>query len=114
MSVRIDKRDEEEPRVVLMNMSVLDTANAQTGPVTVYIPERRITPGVMESLRNVLASHSGTTQVHLVLVMDNATTAVRADDKLRVTVSTSLFADLKALLGPNCLDAPDQDEFARS
>jgi DNA polymerase-3 subunit alpha len=97
-----------------MNMSVLDTANAQSGPVTVYIPERRITPGVMESLRNVLASHSGTTEVHLVLVMDNTTTAVRADDTLRVAVSTSLFADLKALLGPNCLDAPDQEQFARA
>jgi len=114
MSVRIDKRDEEEPRVALVNMSVLDTANAQSGPVTVYIPERRITAGVMESLRNVLASHAGTTEVHLVLVMDNTTTAVRADDALRVTVSTSLFADLKALLGPNCLDAPDQEMLART
>jgi len=114
MSVRIDKRDEEEPRVALVNMSVLDTANAQSGPVKVYIPERRITPGVMDSLRNVLASHSGTTEVHLVLVMDNTTTAVRADDTLRVAVSTSLFADLKALLGPNCLDAPDQELLAHT
>jgi len=114
MAVRIDKRDEEEPRVALVNMSVLDTANAQNGPVTVYIPERRITPGVMESLRNVLASHPGTTQVHLVLVLEGSTTAVRADDKLRVRVSTSLFADLKALLGPACLDAPESEQFARA
>jgi DNA polymerase-3 subunit alpha len=31
------------------------------------------------------------------------TTVVRLDDRLRVTKSPALYADLKALLGPSCL-----------
>jgi DNA polymerase-3 subunit alpha len=31
------------------------------------------------------------------------TTVVRLDDKLRVTRTPALYADLKALLGPSCL-----------
>jgi DNA polymerase-3 subunit alpha len=32
-----------------------------------------------------------------------STTVMRLDDRLRVSASPALFADLKALLGPNCL-----------
>jgi DNA polymerase-3 subunit alpha len=32
-----------------------------------------------------------------------STTVMRLDDRLRVSPSQSLFADLKALLGPSCL-----------
>jgi DNA polymerase-3 subunit alpha len=41
--------------------------------------------------------------VHLQLVNGERTTLVRLDDRLRVAASPSLFADLKALLGPGCL-----------
>ena len=33
----------------------------------------------------------------------NATTVMKLDDRLRVAPGPSLYADLKALLGPNCL-----------
>jgi DNA polymerase-3 subunit alpha len=32
-----------------------------------------------------------------------STTLMRLDDRLRVTASPALYADLKALLGPHCL-----------
>jgi DNA polymerase-3 subunit alpha len=58
---------------------------------------------VVERFKEVLASHPGTTEVHLQLVNGGKTTVVRLDDRLRVTATPSLFADLKALLGPGCL-----------
>jgi DNA polymerase-3 subunit alpha len=41
--------------------------------------------------------------VHLQLTGSGKATLVKLDDRLRVTATASLFADLKALLGPGCL-----------
>jgi len=57
----------------------------------------------MERLREVLADHPGTTEVHLHLTGGARTTVLRLDDRYRVSASASLFGDLKALLGPSCL-----------
>jgi DNA polymerase-3 subunit alpha len=57
----------------------------------------------MERLRDVLADHPGTTEVHLHLMGGARTTVLRLDDRYRVTPSPALFGDLKALLGPACL-----------
>jgi DNA polymerase-3 subunit alpha len=43
------------------------------------------------------------TEVRLRLMTRSSTTVMRLDDRLRVSASPALFADLKALLGPNCL-----------
>ena len=45
----------------------------------------------------------GVTDVHLPLHNGPRTTVVALDDRLRVTPSPALFGDLKALLGPSCL-----------
>ena len=63
----------------------------------------RCTGPVVESLKEVLRTHPGVTEVHLRLMARNSTTLMRLDDRLRVTPSPALFADLKALLGPGCL-----------
>jgi DNA polymerase-3 subunit alpha len=104
--VRIDKRDDEGPRVAALEISVPDIGSAQSGPVKLYIPESRINPAVMDSLRQILSTHNGTTEVHLTLIQDQSLISLKTDDKLRVAPSPSLFADLKALLGPGCLEAP--------
>ena len=52
---------------------------------------------------HVLGTHPGMTEVQLRLKARNATTVMRLDDRLRVTPSPALFADLKQLLGPGCL-----------
>jgi len=41
--------------------------------------------------------------VRMQLVSSARTTVLRLDDGLRVSVSSSLVADLKELLGPSCL-----------
>jgi DNA polymerase-3 subunit alpha len=106
MKVRIDKRDDEGPRVAALEISVPDISAAYSGPVNVYIPESRVNAAVMDSLRQILSAHPGTTEVHLTVVQSDKFVSVKTDDKLRVSPSPSLFADLKALLGATCLEAP--------
>ena len=106
MKVRIEKRDDEGPRVAALEVSTPDVSAAFTGPVTVYIPESRVNSSVMDSLRQILSAHPGTTQVNLTVIQADKFVSVKTDDKLRVSPSPSLFGDLKALLGANCLEAP--------
>ncbi|MGZ4533550.1 MAG: hypothetical protein ACXVXP_14540, partial [Mycobacteriaceae bacterium] len=55
-------------------------------------------------LKQVLASHPGTSDVHLRLVTGTTSTVLRLDEGLRVTPTSALMGDLKALLGPGCLN----------
>jgi len=62
-----------------------------------------VTPQRVSKLKEVLANHPGTSEVHLHLVNGTRITPLRLDDGLRVTHSSALMGDLKALLGPGCL-----------
>jgi len=63
----------------------------------------RCTPPLVEQLRDVLKTHPGMTEVQLRLQARSKTTVMRLDDRLRVSPTPALMADLKALLGPSCL-----------
>jgi DNA polymerase-3 subunit alpha len=99
---RVDKRD-EIPRIIGNEITVPDLSVGPRGPVVVSLPTPRCTPPVVERFKEVLAAHPGTTDVHLQLVGSGKTTLVKLDDRLRVTATPALFADLKALLGTGCL-----------
>ncbi|MCW2616605.1 MAG: polymerase alpha subunit, partial [Frankiales bacterium] len=99
---RVDRR-EDVPKIIANEVTVPDLSVGPRGPVVVSIPTPRCTPPVVERFKEVLASHPGTTDVHLQLVGGDRTTVVRLDDKLRVRATPALFADLKALLGTGCL-----------
>jgi DNA polymerase-3 subunit alpha len=102
---RLDKR-EDVPRLIAMDVTVPDLSDGPRGPVVISMPAQRCTPPVVERLREVLATHPGTTEVHLQLLAGERTKVLRLDERLRVTASSALMADLKALLGPGCLAAP--------
>jgi len=99
---RVDKRD-ETPKLIASDITVPDLSTGPRGPVIVTMPTQRCTPPVVERLKEVLAAHPGTTEVHLQLTSSGKSTLVKLDERLRVTATASLFADLKALLGPGCL-----------
>ncbi|MFP5219903.1 MAG: DNA polymerase III subunit alpha, partial [Actinomycetes bacterium] len=101
---RVDKRD-DVPKLIANEVMIPDLSQGPRGPVVVQLPTPRVTPPVVERFKEVLAAHPGTTEVHLQLVNGPKKTVVRLDDRLRVTATPSLFADLKALLGPGCLPA---------
>ena len=104
--VKIKGKVKVEDDVVSLNASELslpDTTQAPSGPVVISLPAARCTPQVVQQLRDVLASHPGLTEVRLRLRSAEKTTVMRLDERLRVTPSQPLMADLKALLGPSCL-----------
>ena len=51
----------------------------------------------------MLQAHPGTTAVHLRLMNGARATTLRLDDGLRVTPTSALMGDLKALLGADCM-----------
>ena len=100
---RLDKSEEEAPKLVAMEVSVPDLSTGEAGPVVVHIPASRCIPPVIERFKEVLAAHPGVTEVHMALQNGPRTTVVRLDDRLRVAPSPALYGDLKALLGPSCI-----------
>ena len=60
-------------------------------------------PPVVERLREILATHPGTAEVHLQLILGGRPTRMRVADGFRVAATPALMGDLKALLGPACL-----------
>jgi DNA polymerase III subunit alpha len=101
---KVDKRD-DVPKLIAMDMTIPDLITGTDGsaPIVLQLPVTKCVPPVVESLREVLRTHPGTTEVHLRLRGNQKTTVVRLDDKLRVTPGPALHADLKQLLGPSCI-----------
>jgi len=99
---RVDRRD-DQPRLMAMDLAIPDiTAPDEVKPVVLALPPSRCTPPLVERLKEVLASHPGTAEVHLRLVNGGRATLLRLGP-LRVAPSTALMADLKALLGPSAV-----------
>ena len=99
---RIDKR-EEQPRVSAIDMSMPDINQAPTGPLVITLETARCTPPVVDRMKEILRSHPGSREVHLRLEDGEKSMVMKLDDGLRITASPSLSADLKAILGPDCL-----------
>ena len=98
-------RSKDQPEIQAIEVTVPDLSEGPAGPVVINLPSTRCTPPVVGQLKDVLGTHPGMTEVQLRLKARNATTVMRLDDRLRVTPSPALFADLKHLLGPGCLSS---------
>ncbi|WP_340538712.1 DNA polymerase III subunit alpha [Nocardioides sp. GXZ039] len=98
-------RSKDQPEIHGQEVSVPDLTEGPSGPVTISLPSTRCTAPVIEQLRDVLGTHPGMTEVRLRLLSRSSTKVMRLDDRLRVTPTPALFADLKQLLGPGCLTA---------
>jgi len=96
-------RQKEQPEIHGQSVTLPDLQEGPSGPVVISLPSTRCTPPVVDQLRDVLSTHPGVTEVRLRLMSRSSTTVMRLDDRLRVSASSALFADLKALLGPHCL-----------
>ncbi len=82
-----------------------DVAEGPSGPLVISMPAVRCTPAVVEQLRSVLRAHPGPTEVRVKLITQtNRSKVWRLDDGLKVAPSRPLVADLKALLGPSCVN----------
>ncbi|MGV0993343.1 MAG: DNA polymerase III subunit alpha [Mycobacterium sp.] len=96
----------QDDRISLIanDLVVPDFSNAQANrPLAVSLPTRQCTLDKVTALKQVLSRHPGTSQVHLRLISGDRITTLELDQSLRVTPSSALMGDLKALLGPGCL-----------
>jgi DNA polymerase III subunit alpha len=96
----------QDDRISLIahDLVVPDFSNAQANrPLAVSLPTRQCTMDKVTALKQVLARHPGTAQVHLRLISGDRITTLELDQALRVTPSPALMGDLKALLGPGCV-----------
>ncbi|GAB7070771.1 DNA polymerase III subunit alpha [Mycobacterium hodleri] len=103
VSGKVNSRD-DRLSLIANDLVVPDFSSAQADrPVAVSLPTRQCTVEKVVALKQVLANHPGTSQVRLRLISGDRITTLELDQALRVTPSSALMGDLKALLGPGCL-----------
>ncbi len=96
------KREDDQASLIGQSVSVPNLAEGPSGPVIINLAVTRCTPPVVAQLKDILATHPGTTEVRLNLRAREGTKVLGLPDR-RVSPSPALFADLKQLLGPGCL-----------
>ncbi|MHA7860314.1 DNA polymerase III subunit alpha [Tessaracoccus sp. Y36] len=79
------------------------SAEGNVGPLALSLPAVRCTPGLVNRLKEILALYPGAAEVHLSLRTGDTIKTFRLGDGYRVNLTSALFADLKAVLGPACV-----------
>jgi DNA polymerase-3 subunit alpha len=94
-------RTDEQVRFTAIEMTMPDISGGPTGPLVITLPAAQVTPPIVERMKEILRSHPGKREVHLHVVEATKTTTLKID--ALVTSSPSLSADLKAILGVECI-----------
>ncbi|EGD55880.1 DNA polymerase III subunit alpha [Gordonia neofelifaecis] len=103
VKARVNKRD-DSTMISANDLAVPDlSAVGTTKPLSLTLSARVCTPDRVSALKQILVRHPGTSDVHVTLVSDRKQTQLRLTEALRVSPSSALMGDLKALLGPGCL-----------
>lgn len=98
------KRRDDSLNVMAQELTILDVTTASENmPLQLVLPVSKATPEVAERLRGVLRTYPGPSTVFVTLQEAGKETVLKAHDRYRVELCSSLSADLKALLGPRCL-----------
>ncbi|MGK8524601.1 DNA polymerase III subunit alpha [Nocardia asteroides] len=104
VKARVSVRD-DRISLIANDLAVPDlSAVGVAKPLSVTVTTRMCTPDKIGELKRVLSRHPGTSDVHIRHVgARDKTTLLKLDERLRVSPSSALMGDLKALLGPGCL-----------
>ena len=103
IGAKVNSRD-DRISLIVNDLVVPDFTSAQVDrPLAVSLPTRQCTVEKVTALKQVLANHPGQSVVHLRLISGDRITTLELDQALRVSTSSALMGDLKALLGPGCL-----------
>ncbi|MBW8173565.1 DNA polymerase III subunit alpha [Ornithinimicrobium sp. Arc0846-15] len=99
------KKTEEGLELIAQDLMLPEIKTGPRGPIVLRLPLSRATDTLATSLKDVLAGHPGSTEVHVNLVQPGRSVLMRLDTSLRVSASPDLFGDLKALLGPAAIQS---------
>jgi DNA polymerase-3 subunit alpha len=72
-------------------------------PITITLREERVTPDLIEELRNILKTHQGKVPVRIHLHRPGAKGLVMALPEFSVRAEPSFAADIKTLVGPEAI-----------
>ena len=100
---RVRTSDDRPLSIMAQSMTIPDVTDPADRPLSISMPMERCTEPIVERLGAILESHRGPTEVHLTLTRPGRRSVMRLDRRFRVDLGPSLFGDLKALLGPHCL-----------
>ena len=99
---RVRRRD-DTMQLQAMEVSLPDISTGTDSPLIITIPRNRCLEQIVVRLRDALKTHPGDAQVRIHVTEPGKTTVVQAHDQFRVSKSSALSGELKALLGPACL-----------
>ena len=101
---RVD-RDARDDSVKMVALEIIEPQLGADPPLVINLAVDSCTPKTVETLKDVLASHPGSTQVFLHLARGARTTVLRLGSEYWVDGANGLHAELKVLLGPRALNA---------
>ena len=102
---RVD-RDVRDDTVKVMALEIREPNLGDEQPVVINLQANGCTGKVVDSLKEILSSHPGSTQVFLHLDAGQKTTVLRLGSQYAVDTRNGLYAELKTILGPEALAAP--------
>ena len=97
---RFERRD-DVVRFTALEMKSLDISTGPIGPLLISLPISQCTPPIVDRMKEILRYHPGKREVHMQIDDQGVLTTMKID--ALVTASPSLSADLKSILGPDCL-----------
>ncbi|MGO1385110.1 MAG: DNA polymerase III subunit alpha [Arachnia sp.] len=77
--------------------------DGEAPPVVLTLPAVRCTPGIVANIKAILTGYPGSAEVHLQLRNGQRITTFKLGDGFKVSPTSPLFADLKAVLGPSAV-----------
>jgi DNA polymerase-3 subunit alpha len=99
---RVD-RDARDDSVKMMAMEIHEPNLGVERPLQIEITVDSCTPQTVDTLKDVLSNHPGTTQVFLHLARGDKKTVFRLGSEFSVDTTNGLHAELKSVLGPRAL-----------
>ena len=101
---RVD-RDARDDTVKFMALEVIEPNLGDDQPLVINLTADGLTNRTVDTLKEVLQSHPGSTQVFLHLAKGEKTTVLRLGSEFAVDTRNGLFAELKSVLGDAALIA---------
>ncbi len=100
ISGRVDHRGDD---VKFIAMSISEPELTSDDSVRIRVPASRMSASVAEQLRDVLASHPGTSPVFIHMTGEGGEKVVRVSADHAVDPRSALFADLRGMFGPTAV-----------
>ncbi len=82
----------------------IDITEHNQRPLSMRIPATTCNPANLKRVKEILAEHPGTSEVHLEILEKDRSTRLKLGPQYRVEISPALIADLKTVLGSQCMN----------